>query len=534
MATLANLTVGLTARTAAFQRHMKRASGVVDTFAGRMQRVHRLFQRIGFTRVAAGIGRIGRAFMQWGVGLGTLLTGGGLILFFKRSIDLIDTLAKTADKLGLTTEQLAGLRHAAELTGVDVRKFDMGLQRMVRRLAEASAGTGEAKDILKALGLDAKALVMAGPYQAFLQVADAVARLENQADKVRVAFKLFDSEGVALVNTLNAGRPAIEAATREAQALGLAVSRFDARKVELAKDALARMRSALRGLGQALAIQVAPLVIHIADWITEATKRTRSYLITSLDALEVLAKGLRRIIGLWQEKQYWILKTTLAFGALMEFSQGWLIPTEIWNKWKRREAELLTDLGDLEYELQRGGDNITRFFDTLRNAINAAALREPLRPALETLGLPELEAQLKAEQEQARALETLKNRAEAVFQETRTPLERFWARFDDLGMLLGKQLITWDTYARAVERAKEQLLGTAQATQNIVGTPALEFGTAPAFTAERVHRMGLRQDSVPGDIRATLQEMRRLVEINREQLAVTRELNAPIALEVIG
>ena len=35
----------------------------------------------------------------------------------KSGLASADALAKTADKLGITTEKLAGLRHAAELTG---------------------------------------------------------------------------------------------------------------------------------------------------------------------------------------------------------------------------------------------------------------------------------------------------------------------------------------------------------------------------------------------------------------------------------
>jgi hypothetical protein len=42
------------------------------------------------------------------------------------------------------------------------------------------------------------------------EVADAFARIEDPAERVRLAFKLFDSEGVALVNLLNDGSGALE------------------------------------------------------------------------------------------------------------------------------------------------------------------------------------------------------------------------------------------------------------------------------------------------------------------------------------
>jgi hypothetical protein len=41
-------------------------------------------------------------------------------------------------------------------------------------------------------------------------VADAFARIEDPAERVRLAFKLFDSEGVALVNLLSDDSGALE------------------------------------------------------------------------------------------------------------------------------------------------------------------------------------------------------------------------------------------------------------------------------------------------------------------------------------
>jgi hypothetical protein len=41
-------------------------------------------------------------------------------------------------------------------------------------------------------------------------VADAFARIEDPAERVRLAFKLFDSEGVALVTLLLGGSGALE------------------------------------------------------------------------------------------------------------------------------------------------------------------------------------------------------------------------------------------------------------------------------------------------------------------------------------
>jgi hypothetical protein len=45
-------------------------------------------------------------------------------------------------------------------------------------------------------------------------VADAFASIEDPAERVRLAFKLFDSEGIALVNLLRGGSDAAVQRTR--------------------------------------------------------------------------------------------------------------------------------------------------------------------------------------------------------------------------------------------------------------------------------------------------------------------------------
>ena len=52
-------------------------------------------------------------------------------------------------------------------------------------------------------------------------VADAFARIEDPAERVRLAFKLFDSEGVALVNLLSDGSGALEEMRERARDLGI-------------------------------------------------------------------------------------------------------------------------------------------------------------------------------------------------------------------------------------------------------------------------------------------------------------------------
>jgi len=172
------------------------------------------------------------------------------------SMERIDSLGKTADKLGIATDKLQALRLAAELTGVSTATLDMALQRMVRRVAEAAQGTGEAVKAIAELGLVATDLAAMTPDKQMEALADAMSKVDNQADRVRLAMKLFDSEGVALVNTLSGGSEALQQVHKDLVDMGAALSRVDAEKVEQANDAMKMMKMRLDVIADTIAVDI--------------------------------------------------------------------------------------------------------------------------------------------------------------------------------------------------------------------------------------------------------------------------------------
>ena len=223
----------------------------------------------GAAKTAKVVGRLSIIFGKFGIGAATAAAG-ATAAFTKMSMTSIENLAKTADKIGATTETLAGLQHAAKLTGVSTETMNMALQRMTRRVAEAAIGTGEAKGALEELGINAQELVKLPLDQQMAIVADAMKGVGSQADRVRLAMKLFDSEGVALVNTLGGGSEALKEMMAEAQALGTALSRVDAARVEEANDAIDRAKAVFAGVGNQLAVAFADQIAFAANMFRQA------------------------------------------------------------------------------------------------------------------------------------------------------------------------------------------------------------------------------------------------------------------------
>jgi hypothetical protein len=102
----------------------------------------------------------------------------------------------------------------------------MALQRLVRRTAEAAQGTGEAKDALASMGIALRDQDghLRRSEDLLTDVAGAFARIEDPTERVRLAFKLFHSEGVALVNLLSDGSGALHQMRERARDLGIVLA----------------------------------------------------------------------------------------------------------------------------------------------------------------------------------------------------------------------------------------------------------------------------------------------------------------------
>ena len=196
----------------------------------------------------------------------------GFVALTKKQLDYIDSLQKLEDRLGASTEALSEYRYVAELSGVQFRTLTMGWQRMTRRIAEAAKGMGEAKGALKELGLSARELNQLSPDQQFERIADAISKVGNQSDKVRLAMKLFDSEGVALLQTMKGGSEAMKAQREEAKKLGASIGGDLAEEAAKAKDALAKMDATV----EALITRITSKALPVIEFFTQRFKALNS------------------------------------------------------------------------------------------------------------------------------------------------------------------------------------------------------------------------------------------------------------------
>lgn len=195
--------------------------------------------------------------------------GGAFVAFGQKQAGPIDATAKAADRLGLTTEALIGLRHGADMAGVGAATLDTSLAKMTRGVVNATKGAGPAAGAIERLGLSAHDLAQMSPDQQLAKFADALSGVENANERAALAVNLFGESGLSMLNLLAAGSEGLEAARKEAERLGITFSRIDAAKVEMANDAMAGLRAVVRGIAQQIAINLAPYIQLAADKLTD-------------------------------------------------------------------------------------------------------------------------------------------------------------------------------------------------------------------------------------------------------------------------
>ncbi len=223
--------------------------------------------KAAFKSVNARLRKMSSTAMNMKTALAGLAGVGGLGALAVSSANTADALAKSADKLGTTTEALAGLHLATKLyTSSGAPAMDEALTKATKRLGEFNAiGGGAAAQWLKKLNLDTQELAALAPDQLFARYAESIRGLNDRGQQMAAISALMGDESRQLIGIIDAGSDAIESSTQKAIAYGTALTRIDAAKIEAANDAFTQMQEAMKGVGTTLAVELSPHVKEIAD-----------------------------------------------------------------------------------------------------------------------------------------------------------------------------------------------------------------------------------------------------------------------------
>jgi hypothetical protein len=210
---------------------------------------------------------VAKSFAKFGLAsIGTVTALGYLI---KKSLDTTDEMIKMSRSIGVTVRQLQALRHAGSLGGLSTQQLDKAVQKLSINMSDAAKGMGLAIDIFNRY--DVKATNLDGTLRSTVDVmfdfADKMEGVTNSTEKAEVAYKLFGMRGAEMINVIENGSDALRAQMKEAEKLGLVMSRETAEGVEQANDAITRLTSYITSVFNRAVAELAPTIKTVTDEI---------------------------------------------------------------------------------------------------------------------------------------------------------------------------------------------------------------------------------------------------------------------------
>lgn len=214
----------------------------------------------------------------WGAGLakigGTALAiaGPAIAAMTKAALtfsEVGDAFAKTAARVGTTTEAISALDFAAQRSGATIEDVEIGLRMLAKTVDHAASGSDAAAVALGRIGLSAGDLKGLKPEEQLGRVADGLAGIQNPGTRAALAMEIFGRSGTKLLPMLADGSKGLKTFEEEARKLGIILDSNAGRSAEALNDALGDVQIAIRGVainvGAALAPTITKLAIAIRD-----------------------------------------------------------------------------------------------------------------------------------------------------------------------------------------------------------------------------------------------------------------------------
>lgn len=441
---------------------------------------------------------------EFGVKFGLALTGAAAAFgtFMKMTAASAAKTGDVADRFGVAVESLQELRHAADMSGIGLENFDTAFRRFLRRSSEAARGTGAAKDAFAELGvaLTDNQKRMRNAEDIFNDVADAINKLKDPTNKLRLAFKIFDVDGAAMVKMFENGSAGIKAFREQARELGIVLSQDTVRSAQRFTDSLNLMGKLAEGFRNRIFAAVLPAFEHLAARIFDVARNTKVFdgvAAAISGTLNLLARGigfvidnLDHLIDLFKifVGAKIVMFLASAAGSMLAFARA--VATTgaamaVFTRITKTKLTMLALLGAVIAKVTGTYDDLAAWIQRAGQAV-MDALPEGLRSGIEDLGnslrslfgdinemntetarsfgtylsvYDEVVSSFGGVSTAAKAatdnLQAMRQEGEQLTISLMTPLERYRDTIANLNILLDQGAISQETYNRAVFQAQE-------------------------------------------------------------------------------
>ena len=216
---------------------------------------------------------------------------GGVAAAYKGIEALVDITLEAAEKAdalltrsaqtGIDVETLQGLEYSSNF--LDFEGIDQILVKLTTSMDKARDGAEKQAEAFAALGVsvtDADGQLK-NNYDTFLEVIDALGKVENATERDALANALFGKSFSEMNPLIDAGSKALQGFMDEAKQTGIVLTEDQAKKLVEVNDAYRKSQARVEAFKNKLAVEFAPAAKAAMDTFSEAVEKGGDALIKS-------------------------------------------------------------------------------------------------------------------------------------------------------------------------------------------------------------------------------------------------------------
>lgn len=227
---------------------------------------------------------------------------GSVFALTKKVADCGDSVAKTAQKAGLSIKGWQELEYALGQNGVQANVSAKALTQLTQKIGQAAAGNKQFAGTFKDINLTDTNGKMRTTEAVFVDVIGKINRMDNAQMKAAAAAELFGSKvGKELMPAINGGKEGLEELIKKANDMGLIMSDEAAQASEKFGDSLDDLKRRFAALGREIGTKLIPIfnekifpmlmekgipaikkiidkIVKLIDWFSNLSATTKKFI----------------------------------------------------------------------------------------------------------------------------------------------------------------------------------------------------------------------------------------------------------------
>lgn len=260
------------------------------------------------SKLGAGI----KTAAKWGAGIMAAATaaGAGMFALANKTAETADFIDKLSERTGINREELQRWKYAADQSGADISKLEVGVKRLSESMNGAVEGSKSGIEAFGKLGISIDDLKSKSQEQIFEEVMYALAEMPQGAERNALGNKVLGKSYTELLPLLNAGADGMDELKNRADVLNLVMSEDAVVSAVKFGDTMDDLKMSFGAVFTHLGTELIPIFQALADWVLSNMPQIKE---TTNKAFEVIREIVTKVWEVFDKNILPILKTLYAW-----------------------------------------------------------------------------------------------------------------------------------------------------------------------------------------------------------------------------